>query len=514
MSKFYITTPIYYVNDKPHIGHAYTTIAADVLARYHRLKGDEVFFLTGTDEYGSKVFCSAQEAGQEPQAFCDANSAKFQLVWDRLNIANDYFLRTTSEEHKRGVAKFLNKLKEAGVIYEGDYTGLYCTGCEKFITEKELVNGLCPDHKKEPEVLKEKNYFFKFNQYLPKILELIDSGELQILPANKKNEVLGLIKQGLADFSISRESVKWGIKIPFDESQVVYVWVEALMNYVTGLGYGGDENNFNKFWPADIHLMAKDILKFHTLYWPALLLAADLPLPKAIFAHGFFTIDGEKMSKTLGNIIDPDVLIDEFGSDAVRYLLLSQFPFGADGDVKASSFAILYNADLANGLGNLTSRVLAMAEKYFPARGGSHAKGRQGAPGGQVPEKDFEFSDEVAGIWHQYQTAMKNFQLDGVIEVIRKLNSFADGYVERQKPWELSKKDADQLIKVIYNLLEVIRHLALMIYPIMPETAEKILADLGQADWKKQDFKDLIDWGGLEPGTKVTKSEALFPRLG
>jgi len=498
MSKFYITTPIYYVNDKPHIGHAYTTIAADVLARYHRLKGDQVFFLTGTDEHGAKVAQSAKEAGKLLQEFCDENSAKFQMAWDRLNIANDHFIRTTSNQHKVGVAKFLNKLKAAEAIYKDDYEGLYCTGCEKFITEKDLVDGLCVDHKKPPEILKEKNYFFKLKAYLPKLAELINSGELIILPANKKNEVLGLIKQGLEDFSISRESVKWGIELPFDKSQVTYVWVEALQNYITGIGYGDNDAQFNKFWPADIHLMAKDIIKFHALYWPAMLLAAELPLPKVIFAHGFFTIDGEKMSKSLGNVIDPEALVDDFGSDAVRYLLLSQFPFGADGDVKAGEFVIQYNADLANGLGNLTSRVLSMAEKYVA---------------GLVPAKDFEFSDEVAGIWHQYEEAMKNFQIDKVIETIRKLNAFADGYTERQKPWQLVKTNQDQLVKVIYNLLEMIRHLALMVYPIMPETAEQIFEYLQQTDWKNKKYKELIDWGGLEPGVKVEKAKPLFPRF-
>ena len=300
------------------------------------------------------------------------------------------------------------------------------------------------------------------------------------------------------DFSISRESVKWGIKIPFSENQVTYVWVEALQNYITGIGYGSDDKTFNKFWPANIHLMAKDIIKFHALYWPAMLLAAGLPLPEVVFAHGFFTIDGEKMSKSLGNVIDPDVLVDEFGSDAVRYLLLSQFPFGADGDVKAGNFVIQYNSDLANGIGNLTSRVLSMVEKYLDSI---------------VPVKDFEFSDEVAGIWHQYEDAMKRFQIDDVIEIIRKLNSFADGYVERQKPWQLAKEDKDQLNKVLYNLLESVRHLALMVYPVMPEVSEKIFGYLNQADWKNKSFKELVDWGGLESGQKVEKPQPLFPRL-
>jgi methionyl-tRNA synthetase len=504
MEKFYITTPIYYVNDKPHIGHAYSTVAADVLARYHRLRGHETFFLTGTDEHGSKVAESAKLAGKSPSEFCDENSAKFQMAWDRLNISNDRFIRTTSDEHKQGVNKFLNKLKEVDAIYEDQYEGLYCTGCEKFLTEKDLVDGLCQDHKKAPEVLKEKNYFFKLEKYLPQVAKKIDSGEIKILPANKKNEVLGLIKQGLDDFSISRESVKWGIELPFDKSQVAYVWVEALQNYVTGIGYGlsaqaGDnEEQFNKFWPANIHLMAKDIIKFHALYWPAMLLAVDLPLPEVIFAHGFFTVDGQKMGKSLGNVIDPEALIDELGSDAVRYLLLSQFPFGADGDVKASNFVLQYNADLANGIGNLTSRVLSMVDRYFDS---------------VVPEQDVEFADEVSGIWSQYSQAMDGFKIDNAVEVIKKLNTFADGYIERQKPWELAKKDEKELAKVLYNLVESVRHLAIMASPIMPEASEKILASLGHSDWKSKSFDELILWGGLKPGTKIVKGEALFPRI-
>lgn len=498
MNKFYITTPIYYVNDKPHIGHAYTTIAADVLARFHRLKGDETFFLTGTDEHGSKVAESAEKAGKQPQEFCDENSAKFQMLWDRLDISNDDYLRTTSEYHKKGVEIFLNKLKEVGAIYESEYAGLYCTGCENFVTEKELVNGKCSDHNKEPEIVREKNYFFKLKEYLPKVKELIDSGEIQIMPESRRNEVLGLLKQGLEDFSISRQSVKWGIEIPFDKSQVTYVWVEALQNYITAIGYGQDQNKFNQFWPADIHLMAKDIIKFHAIFWPAMLLAAGLPVPKVVYAHGFFTVDGMKMSKSLGNTIDPDSLIDEFGSDAVRYLLLSQFPFGIDGDVKASAFALQYNSDLANGIGNLTSRVLSMAVRYF---------------NGQVPEKDFIFSDELAGIWRQYEEAMTSFQIDRSVEVIKKLVGFCDGYIERQKPWELAKSDLDGLAKVIYNLLEAIRHIGIMIYPILPQTAEKVLNQLGQTSWTSQSLNNLQNWGGLKPGTKIEKGEVLFPRL-
>ncbi|MEK7167844.1 MAG: methionine--tRNA ligase [Patescibacteria group bacterium] len=492
--KFYITTPIYYVNDKPHIGHAYTTIAADVLARYHRLKSEEVFFLTGTDEHGAKVAETASKQGLEPQELCDRNSAQYQMLWDRLDIANDFFIRTTSELHKKNFQEFLLKLKDADAIYESEYQGLYCTGCEKFITEKELVDGFCPLHKCEPENIKEKNYFFKLKQFLPQVEKLIDSGEIRIMPESRRKEVLGLIKQGLEDFSISRESVKWGIEIPFVKNQVAYVWVDALTNYVTAL----EGDDFQKFWPADIHLMAKDIIKFHALYWPAMLLAAGLPTPKTIFAHGFFTVDGQKMSKSLGNAIDPDSLLDSFGSDAVRYLLLSQFPFGDDGDVKAGNFVIQYNADLANGIGNFASRVMAMAEKYFD---------------GSVPEKDFGFENEIKNIWQEYEQALDKFQIDKAVEAIKKLNGFGDGEIEKTKPWELAKTDPEKLKKVIYGLLEAVRHLGIMIYPIMPQTAEKILSMLGQEDWKKQSLEELKEWGRLGPGTRVKKGESLFPRI-
>ncbi len=503
MKKFYLTTPIYYVNDTPHLGHAYTTVAADVLARYHRLFGEEVFFLTGTDEHGSKVEQSAKKAGRQPADFCAENAAEYSRVWDRLNISNDFFIRTTSELHRRGAEKFLLKLKEAGAVYQDEYYGRYCVGCEKFITEKELVDGKCPDHQKEPEWLKEKNYFFKLKDYLPKVKELIESGKLVILPETEKKEVLGLIRQGLEDFSISRENVAWGMPLPFDDRQTVYVWVEALANYISALGYGSNKENFFKFWPPDIQLMAKDIVKFHALYWPAMLLAAGLEPPKIIFAHGFFTVDGHKMSKSLGNAVNPDALIDDFGAEAIRYLILSQFPFGQDGDIKVTNFVFQYNSDLANGIGNLVSRILAMVAKYNQAK---------------IPEeKDFKFSDELAGISKQYHQAMTEARIDQVIGLIKKMNAFTDGYIERQRPWELAKeKDSErrrELNQTLYNLLELVRQLALMIYPILPETAEKIFDSLGEADWKNYPRKEIVQWGGLTPGQEIKKGLVLFPRI-
>ena len=498
-NKFYITTPIYYVNGEPHIGAAYTTIAADVLARYHRLLGSEVFFLTGTDEHGSKVAQTAEKAGLSPQEFCDINSAKYQMAWDRLDISNDYFIRTTEDKHKQGVTKFLEKLKMVGAIYEGEYEGLYCTGCEAFVTEKELVNGKCPIHNVEPEAIKEKNYFFDFKKYLPQVEKLIDSGRIKIMPESIRKEVLGLLKQELNDFSISRQSVKWGIELPFLSGQVVYVWVEALLNYITALGYGSEnDENFRKFWPVNIHLMAKDIIKFHALFWPAMLLAAGEEVPEVVYAHGFFTVDGQKMGKSMGNVIDPNELVTRFGSDAVRYLLLSQFPFGADGDVKAGNFVIQYNSDLANGFGNLTSRVTSMVEKYFS---------------GMVPAKDEELKLEVEKIWQGYQESLDVFRVDEAINNIKKLNALADSYIDKNKPWVLAKEDQARLAKVIYNLLEILRQIGVMLYPVMPQTAEKILQGLGKADFTSYNLDELKKWGGLEEGSKIEKSEALFPRI-
>ncbi|MCX6835824.1 MAG: methionine--tRNA ligase, partial [candidate division Zixibacteria bacterium] len=352
---FYVTTPIYYVNDVPHIGHAYTTIAADMLARFHKLAGRETYFLTGTDEHGSKVADAARAVSKTPQEFCDDIVLKYIDAWKALDIENDYFIRTTSDRHAQGVCKILDAMLKARtddgreVVYSDYYEGLYCTGCEKFVTEKDLVNGLCPDHKRAPEKIKEKNYFFRLTAYADKIRKMIESGEMVVLPEERRREVLGLINQDLPDFSLSRERVEWGIALPFDSSQVAYVWVDALSNYITAIGYDDDPECFNKWWSNSeiVHLMAKDILKFHCLYWPAMLLAAGLKPPDTLFLHGFFTVDGDKMSKSLGNQIDPNDMVRRFGPDATRYLLLTQYPFGVDGDIQASRFAQQYNSDLA-----------------------------------------------------------------------------------------------------------------------------------------------------------------------
>ncbi len=473
--KFYITTPIYYVNDKPHIGHAYTTIAADVLARYHRQKGDEVYFLTGTDEHGAKVAESAQKAGLDPQAFCDQNSALFRESFQILNISHDQFIRTTDKRHELAVQKFLQKIYDHEDIYEGVYEGLYCVGCERFLTEKELVDGKCPDHKVAPQHLKEKNYFFKLKKYLPKLQELISEDIIKILPANKKNEVLGLFKQGLEDFSVSREKVTWGIPLPFDKKQNTYVWVDALQNYISAVGYGDDEAAFNKWWPADVHLMARDIIKFHAIFWPALLLAAGLETPKVIYAHGFFSLDGKKMSKSLGNVIDPNDLVKKFGVDATRYLLLSQFPFGQDGDIKESLFAEKYNADLANNLGNLVSRVLNMVEKYC----------------------DGQVNREVVSpiLLEGVGSLIESLQFEQALKQIREALTSANLLIDQTKPWDMAKsaekkKELDQLLS---GLVSFLYDVATALLPFMPSTSEKIIGYLSSA--------------------KVTKSEPLFNRI-
>ena len=485
MKKTLITTPIYYVNDKPHIGHAYTTLAADVLTRFFRVQGKDIFFLTGTDEHGINIARAAKKAGKTPKAFCDNNVKFFKEAWKNLNIKYDYFIRTTDKHHEENVKKFLNKLKEKNAVYEKDYQGLYCAGCEKFLTEKDLVDGLCPDHKTKPEKVAEKNWFFKLN--LKTVGELFKK-QLKIKPERAKNEVLGLLKQGLDDFSISRQKdrVKWGIELPFDKNQTVYVWIDALLNYITG----DDSDNFKKYWKDGyvIHLLAKDILKFHTIYWPAVLKEVGYKVPDEEFIHGFFTIDNQKMSKTLGNVIDPNEIVKKFGVDGARYLMLSQFPFGQDGDVKESKFVEKYNADLANGLGNLVARVLTLTAK-------NNLKVSNARPDKDTLNRTKQARDN-------YTEYMEDFKLFEALEEIWKLIGFCDEYIDKEKPWQLKDKstrtplgaygtpEGKKLEKVLSNLLYCISEIAELIVPFLPETSEKI---------KKQ--------------LKTGQSKVLFPRI-
>ena len=451
--KFYLTTPIYYVNAAPHIGSAYPTIAADVLARWHRAQGDDTFFLTGTDEHGAKIAAAAAEAGKAPQAFADEISQQFASCWSALNIKPDDFIRTTAARHKEAVGLFLRKLKDSGQLYEGEYEGLYCVGHEAFIKEADVVNGRCPDHQTKPELLKEKNWFFKLSAYGEEIQKKIESGEFIIAPASRRNEVLAFIERGLEDIAISRPNVKWGIPLPWDKNQTVYVWVEALFNYCSAIGYsqsfspparGVDqegvgaisEKGFDYWWPADLHLVGKDIIKFHCVIWPALLLAVDLPLPKKVFAHGFFTINGQKISKSLGNAIDPVTLAEEYGADALRYFILRDIPFGADGDFSHQRLLDRYNADLANGLGNLVSRALNMMEQYgiSPPDFAKASSGKP-APEGATPA----VASGESRVGAVVDTHLKNLAFDKALEAIWQEIAQADELIEQKKPWELAK---------------------------------------------------------------------------
>ncbi len=479
-SKFYITTPIYYVNDKPHIGHAYTTIVADVLARFYREKfgNDSVFFLTGTDEHGAKVAEAAQKANLSPQEFTDQVSARFKEAWQNLEIDYDHFIRTTDANHAKIVVEILKKMKEGGHLYEGDYEGLYCVGCERFINESELVDGKCPDHNRVPEKLTEKNWFFNLQKFLPKVKAAIESDELLIYPKTRKNEVLGLIdKQALPDFSISRsqQSVPWGIDLPWDNSQKTYVWVDALSNYITALDYPSGKN-FKKFWPAQMQVLGLDILKFHAVYWPAMLMALGLPCPKQLAIHGYFTINGQKMSKSLGNTIDPNDLVKVYGSEATKYLILSQFSFGQESDIKVDDFFVKYNADLVNGLGNLVNRVTNMVEKYLAGR--IDIKKFPKNLVGQEEIANLRFKEALAQIW----------------QLIQKDNALID----ENKPWQLGASDDEldkaKLKKLLQELVVDLYNIAGSLQAFMPIKAQAII--------------DIVE------AKKITKpSEPLFPRL-
>jgi methionyl-tRNA synthetase len=510
VSRFYITTPIYYVNDVPHIGHAYTTIAADVLARYHRWRGLDVFFLTGTDEHGASVAQAAAAHGQSPQEYCDRISAAFKQAWQQLAISNDYFIRTTDARHEAGVKAFLERLYARGDIYRGRYEGWYCVGCERFYAEDELEDGrLCPLHRREAVWYAEDNYFFRLSRYQEPLLRAVedpsDPNHFGISPPTRRNEVIGKLRSGLSDISISRASLAWGIPLPFDPAQTTYVWIDALLNYITAIGYHDDQATFERYWPADLHLMAKDILWFHAIIWPALLMAVGLRPPRRVYAHGFFTVEGQKMSKSLGNVIRPAEVVERFGADATRYLVLAAFPFGTDGDISIGSMTERYNADLANDLGNLVNRTVSMVNRYLD--------GRVPEPRAQH-ESDRALANAAKGMFAQVDAALANLAFSEAIAAVGAVVSRANRYVEEQAPWSLARVDRERLATVLYTLLETIRLAAHALAPIMPGATARIAEQIGARLDAQQTWEAATAWGGLRPGAQVVAQPTpLFPKI-
>ncbi|MEK7607034.1 MAG: methionine--tRNA ligase [Patescibacteria group bacterium] len=498
MAKFYITTPIFYVNDKPHVGHAYTVIVADVLARYHRMRGDEVFYLTGTDEHGVKIQEIAEKQGKQPKELADGISAKFRLAWDTLNISNDGFMRTTDAHHEDAVRYALSEMYKQEWIYKGSYEALYCVGCEQYKMKSELVEGKCTDHNREPEVHSEEAYLFKLSHFAPEILKRIKSEKIKILPVTRHNEMVSFLElEGLNDIAISRrkEKVAWGIELPFDPNHTTYVWVDAFLNYITGLGWPKDKTRMEKFWPANVQLMSKDILRVHATIWQAILLALGLETSQTLFIHGFFTVDGQKMSKSLGNVVDPMEIAQTYGADVLRYHLMREISFGSDGDFSLRRLEERHESDLANGIGNLVARVLGMAEKYT---------------GGKVPEIT---ASVFSNVWDAYGSHFEKFQPDQALSAVWGFITDVDKFIDTEQPWVLAKTDTERLNFDLYILLESLRHLGRLVWPFMPSTAEKIFTQLGLPDELKVGYDEGKKWGGLQPGTRVTKGEGLFPRL-
>ncbi len=465
MKKFYITTSIPYTNAPPHIGFALEAIQADVLARYHRLLGDDVFYLTGTDEHGLKIRKAAEKAGKEPREFTDEISEKFRELTKVLNISNDDFIRTTDEKrHWPTVKKVWLKLKESGDIYKKKYKGYYCFGCEAFVTEKDLVDKKCPIHKKEPELIEEENYFFRLSKYSSQIEEKIKKDELKIVPETRKNEVLGIIKQGLKDVSFSRVKEKyWGFPVPGDDNQVIYVWGDALSNYISALGFADDSDKFKEYWPADVHCLGKDILKFHALIWPGMLLSLGLSLPRTIFVHGFITCAGQKISKSLGDLIDPFELVEKYGTDAVRYYLLREIPPTEDGDFTYEKFEQRYNADLASGIGNLLARIKTMTETI-----------------GFREDNAEVVNPEIKKAQDACKRALDEFKFNEALKSIWDLISFCDKYIEKEKPWE----ERENSPQVLGSLLIVLDNIAELVEPFLPETSERIRKEIERKSGK------------------------------
>ena len=501
---FYITTPIYYPSDKLHIGHSYTTVACDALARFKRMQGYDVMFLTGTDEHGQKIQDKAADAGVTPKEYVDKIVATVKDLWKLLDVSYDRFIRTTDDYHMESCQKIFTKLYEQGDIYKGEYIGHYCKPCESFWTDSQLVDGKCPECGREVYDAHEEAYFFKTSKYADRLLKLYEENPQFIQPESRKNEMIAFIKQGLQDTCVSRTTVPWGIPVPFDTKHTMYVWVDALSNYITALGYGNEKySDYDKFWPADIHMVGKEILRFHTILWPAMLMALDLPLPKRVFGHGWLLMNGGKMSKSVGNVVDPVVLCQRYGVDAIRYFLLREIPFGNDGMFTNEALINRINSDLANDLGNLLSRTVAMCEKYF---------GGTVAPTGAATEFDEDLKAVVSAMPAQVAKDMDELLIPQALQEIFKAIQRANKYIDETAPWALAKDESkkEQLQQVLYNLCESLRMAAILLNAYLPNTAPKMAAQLGLAEGELS-FEDL-SWGKRASYT-VHKGEALFPRI-
>ena len=509
MSKFYITTPLYYVNSKPHIGHSYTQIACDVVARFMKTCGHEVFFMTGTDEHGEKIEKASLERGHktgEEKKFVDEIVPVFQELWKKLNIQYDYFIRTTDDSHVSSVQAILTKLYKDGKIYKKTYNGWFCTPCETFWSDTQSSGGICPECKRPVEKLDEANYFFKTSEYQKWLVDYIKANPDFVKPDFRKNEVMGFLNEPLLDLCISRPKsrMSWGIEIPFDKDFVTYVWFDALINYISGIGYPHDIACFNKYWPADFHVIGKDILRHHAVYWPIILKALDIVPPKTIFAHGWWVIKGEKMSKSKGNVVDPLEIVGRYGVDPYRYFLLREVTFGLDGTFSEEMLVSCYNSDLANDLGNLLNRTLTMVEKYFE---------------GKVPRVKGDgnpaLKPKALGLAAELERSMPNFEFVNALSKIWEIVNLANKHIEDSKPWNMAKESRfDELSLMIYTLLEILRIVAISLYPFMPETAKNIWEQLGMTDdIEKVKFSEMKVWGKLKEGTMVKKLKPLFPRF-